>query len=1251
MAKGKKSGKKGGKSDSSEQQQPSGSKQQQEPSGSKQQQPPEARQQQQQPPGPRQQQQQPPEARQQQQQPPGPRQQQQQPPEARQQQQQPPGPRQQQQRPPGPGQQQQWPRAPGQQQQPPFDPRQQQQWPRGPGQQQQPPFDPRQQQQWPRGPGQQQQPPFDPRQQQQWPHGPGPQQQQPHGPGQQQQLPFDPRQQQQPPFDPRQQQQWPRGPGQQQQPPFDPRQQQQWPRGPGQQQQPPFDPRQQQQWPHGPGPQQQQPHGPGQQQQLPFDPSQQQPPEARHQQQQPPEARQQQQPPFDPRQQQQQQQLPGPRQQQQRPRGRGQQQQQPRGRGQQQQQPPGPGQQQQQPPGPSQQQKQPSESPELPGLQKAVSKISLSEPSVPKESALEGLLPHVPPLVTRSSVTGKYIVPHSLQSQYMSQIPKRSGPDGGKAGRRILVETNMFKIVFNKNFQENVIHYDVVIEPDKPKFLMRPVFEEFRKKNFPNRYPAFDGKKNAYSAQDLPFGDRSKEQEIKVFDEERQQERSFKMYMKKVASLNLAWLKNINYGLVELHSEQRCLQALDVILRHGSANHFVSVGCSLFPHPEPGRVVSISNGMDLWIGVFQSAVVGWRPYLNIDVAHKAFPTPQSVINLMKELCQDPRSRTPLQRVTARDVEYNSEKITKFLKGLKVQYEIPGQPHSKRTYRVNGLVECPKNDKFRLDDGSMCTVENYFLQTKKCRLEFPDLPCLWVGSRTNEKKIHLPVELCTIVAGQVTQRKTDEVQTSKVIRYAATDTHTRKQKIMNGFAKMRLDQQPTLMKEFNLSVQGEFEKVPARVLQAPKLKYKENEVNVFKGVWRADKFLHSCELPDNSWTILNLDKYVQDRELYDGLHNKLQAGGKFVNMWIGKALTPFTTLSIQKNNNILQYFTEKKEQNLRLVVVIIPNLDNAYSIVKQISELKITGGIVTQCLKSQTLKKLNDATITNILLKINSKLNGINHTFATTFRPPCLGQPCMLVGADVTHPSPDAINIPSIAAVAASHDPNAFRYNIELRLQPPREEIILDLQMIMHKQLLYFFQATGRKPVKIIFYRDGVSEGQLAQVMHFEISAIKKAIANLEKDGKHKIALTFLVVQKRHHIRLFPTDSRNSDDRNFNVQAGTIVDTEITHPTFIDFYLVSHASIQGTARPTKYRCICDENGMSEDEIEQLTYYLCHMFARCTRSVSYPAPTYYAHLAAFRARALIRNVTLNMDNLSGEQQKNMTLQMTNSPMFFV
>lgn len=89
----------------------------------------------------------------------------------------------------------------------------------------------------------------------------------------------------------------------------------------------------------------------------------------------------------------------------------------------------------------------------------------------------------------------------------------------------------------------------------------------------------------------------------------------------------------------------------------------------------------------------------------------------------------------------------------------------------------------------------------------------------------------------------------------------------------------------------------------------------------------------------------------------------------------------------------------------------------------------------------------------------------------------------------------------------------------------------------------------------------MSEGQFPQVMHFELQAIRNACRKFGQPEKYEPKITFLVVQKRHHIRLFPANPRNSDDRGGNVQAGTIVDTQITHPSHIDFYLVSHASIQ------------------------------------------------------------------------------------------
>lgn len=59
-------------------------------------------------------------------------------------------------------------------------------------------------------------------------------------------------------------------------------------------------------------------------------------------------------------------------------------------------------------------------------------------------------------------------------------------------------------------------------------------------------------------------------------------------------------------------------------------------------------------------------------------------------------------------------------------------------------------------------------------------------------------------------------------------------------------------------------------------------------------------------------------------------------------------------------------------------------------------------------------------------------------------------------------------------------------------------------------------------------------------------------------------------------------------------------------------------LQGTSRPSHYHVLWDDNCFTADEFQLLTYQLCHTYVRCTRSVSIPAPAYYAHLVAFRAR---------------------------------
>lgn len=165
--------------------------------------------------------------------------------------------------------------------------------------------------------------------------------------------------------------------------------------------------------------------------------------------------------------------------------------------------------------------------------------------------------------------------------------------------------------------------------------------------------------------------------------------------------------------------------------------------------------------------------------------------------------------------------------------------------------------------------------------------------------------------------------------------------------------------------------------------------------------------------------------------------------------------------------------------------------------------------------------------------------------------------------------------------------------------------------------MMFYKSTGGfKPHRVIIYRDGVSEGQFVQVLQHELTAIREACIKLEAD--YKPGITFIVVQKRHHTRLFCSEKKEQSGKSGNIPAGTTVDIGITHPTEFDFYLCSHAGIQGTSRPSHYHVLWDDNHFDADELQQLTYQLCHTYVRCTRSVSIPAPAYYAHLVAFRAR---------------------------------
>ncbi|RRT63235.1 hypothetical protein B296_00041851 [Ensete ventricosum] len=151
-------------------------------------------------------------------------------------------------------------------------------------------------------------------------------------------------------------------------------------------------------------------------------------------------------------------------------------------------------------------------------------------------------------------------------------------------------------------------------------------------------------------------------------------------------------------------------------------------------------------------------------------------------------------------------------------------------------------------------------------------------------------------------------------------------------------------------------------------------------------------------------------------------------------------------------------------------------------------------------------------LANVALKINVKVGGRNTVLM------------------------DALSrrIPLVSVVASQDWPEVTKYAGLVSAQLHRQELIQDLFKVWQDPQR---KATGQKPQRIIFYRDGVSEGQFYQVLLYELDAIRKACASLEPN--YQPPVTFIVVQKRHHTRLFANNhnDHHSVDKSGNILPG------------------------------------------------------------------------------------------------------------------
>ena len=543
----------------------------------------------------------------------------------------------------------------------------------------------------------------------------------------------------------------------------------------------------------------------------------------------------------------------------------------------------------------------------------------------------------------------------------------------------------------------------------------------------------------------------------------------------------------------------------------------------------------------------------------------------------------------------------------------------------KAHKILGMSS--REYKFDLRDRSTNTVipntsiYDYYQRRYDIHLEYPDAPLV----ETTRRGVVYPMELCFMAPSQRYPYKLTDDQTSKMIKFAVTKPDQRKKHIQYGLDLLNWQQDPYLL-DYGLKIDPKMLKTDARVLNPPAVLYGKNESAEpkYSGRWdlRGKVFLKGNPHALTSWGVCVIGKGPNQQALQAFIDH-------FVKIYRGHGGTVTNVKPyIQGGVPDIAQAVEKcwhgagNQASLRpqILMFILPNrAADVYKRIKKNCDCRY--GVMSQCILGGNVLKNQAQYHSNVCMKFNAKLGG------TTCRVKLLSptghftRRTMIIGADVSHGAPGSL-APSMAAMTVSMDATCTRYAAACETNGHRAEMIAtrNLEDMLRPMLLRWAEniGGGRMPQHIYYFRDGVSEGQYQAVLKSEVADIQQLLYSLtEMDKTYHCDFTVIVCEKRHHIRFFPTGP--AADRNGNPVPGTLVEKDVTHPNEYDFYLCSHAAIQGTARPTHYHVLMDDAKVSANELQTMIYEHSYQYARATTPVSLFPAVYYAHLASNRAAA--------------------------------
>ncbi|KAL0638123.1 Protein argonaute [Maublancomyces gigas] len=829
-------------------------------------------------------------------------------------------------------------------------------------------------------------------------------------------------------------------------------------------------------------------------------------------------------------------------------------------------------------------------------------------------------------------------------------LPKR--PGFGAKGRAAKIGLNSYAVT---RFPTAIINqYDVTIgKGDEKRGLIKKIwFSEKVQASFgaARNTVLFDGNKLAWSVKPFPFGERlTLSVDLDEGDSRPRRtprDNSHKVVIQKSGRVPLQVVEAFVKGQYRIDNDVLVgINFLDHLMRETPSKHYIAIKRSFF---QQAGARELERGVEAWKGIFQSvrATQGGRLTINVDVATAVFWSQGTVldtalrllrINSPEELANKISHEGPKGPIM-RDLR-RMKRVSFFCKHRQRDSEV-----QRRSYSIEGFEQNAKEFTFELrrpnTEGGLTvtkiTAFDYFLKQYNLRLKFPLLPLV----KTKKKGEVFPMELAHIVEGQRYPFKLDERQTADMIKFTVQRPNVRAEQIKANVAQLDWKKDP-LLKEYGMEIDTNMIKSDGRVMPVPKIAYGAGSTEpVFAprdGKWdlRGKKFV-KISGPVKGWGVMVFGhpRFCDE----DTVKNFIRVFVTTYNQHGGVIETkdpPIMYADPKKavGTNIFELY--KKAGNKvnakpqMLVFILQQKSAQPYNDIKAYCDINI--GVASQCLQSKHVQQAKPQYCSNVGMKFNAKLGGATCYLDKNDHPLFGKDPSILIGADVSHASPGVVKS-SFASMVGSVDLQGARFAAIANTNGYRVEVITTKNMIKFMcTLLRAFKAnTGKIPMRIFYFRDGVSEGQYQHIIEQELHDMREACKVLQSDYNPKITVT--ICSKRHHTRFFPID-RIAQDRNGNCVPGTIVERDVTHPTEYDFYLAAHNAIQGTARPVHYHVIHDENKMPVDLFQALVYNTCYTYCRASNSVSLIPAAYYAHLASTRARAHESNTEDTMTVTTG------------------